>query len=211
MKFSIIIPAHNEEQVISKALESIKQQSFTDYEMIVVCDACTDHTKEIAESYGAKVIEIQGHSSARARNAGLDAAIGDWVLFCDADDWYLHEFVFQQLAQKLEENQNIDLLLFTLIWKGMGYCKVRSPKGTIYPHVANKCWRRSTIGSTRFPDKEHSVGEDGNFLQSMLNKSGLRMLEWDMPLYYYNYLRPGSKSDQLGRSIAHSQKYWSNH
>ena len=51
MKFSVIIPAHNEESVISKALESIKQQSFTDYELIVVCDACTDRTKEIAEKF----------------------------------------------------------------------------------------------------------------------------------------------------------------
>lgn len=210
MLFSIIIPAHNEEAVIHKALQSVQQQSFTDYEIIVVCDACTDGTKQIAEAYGAKVIEIEGHSSARARNAGLDAAQGEWVLFCDADDWYLHEFVLQQLVQKLDENQNIDLLLFTLIWKGMGYCPVRSPKGTIYPHVANKCWRREFIGSTRFPDKEHSVGEDGNFLDSLLKKNP-RMVEWDMPLYYYNYLRPGSKSDQLGRSIEHSQKYWRNH
>ena len=160
MKFSVIIPAHNEQAVISRALSSIEAQSFKDYEVIVVCDACTDNTKEIAELYGAKVIQIDAHSSGAARNAGLDNANGEWILFCDADDWYLHEYVFEMLADKVGR-ENEDGLLFSLIWKNMGYGPIRSPKGTIYPHVSNKCWRRSSIGDTRFPTAKDVVGEDG--------------------------------------------------
>lgn len=209
MKFSVIIPAHNEQAVISRALSSIEAQSFKDYEVIVVCDACTDNTKEIAELYGAKVIQIDAHSSGAARNAGLDNANGEWILFCDADDWYLHEYVFEMLADKVGR-ENEDGLLFSLIWKNMGYGPIRSPKGTIYPHVANKCWRRSSIGDTRFPTAKDVVGEDGVFFDRMMAKN-IKLIEWDMPLYYYNWLRPGSKSVAQGRNPERSKAYWSNH
>ena len=207
MKFSVIIPAHNEERKIPVALQSIENQSFTDYEVIVICDNCTDHTKDIAREFGAKTIEIQGGCSAAARNAGLDIAQGEWILFCDADDWYLHEFVFEQLAGKVGK-ENEDVLLFSLIWRHIGYGPVRSPKGTIYPHVANKCWRRSSIGETRFPLIK--VAEDNGFFETMMSK-GLKMVEWDMPLYYYNYLNPGSKSVSVGRSAEKTKTYWRNH
>lgn len=209
MKFSVIIPAHNEQKCITRALDSIQQQSFKDYECIVVCDDCTDNTKEIAQSYGAKIIEIDAHSSGAARNAGLDAAQGDWILFCDADDWYLHEYVFEMLADKIGR-ENEDALFFSLIWKNMGYGTIRSPKGTIYPHVANKCWRRSSIGATRFPPNRETVAEDSTFFDQMMKKN-LKIVEWDMPLYYYNWLRPGSKSVMLGRNPERSKAYWSNH
>ena len=209
MKFSVIIPAHNEQAVISRALSSIEAQSFKDYEVIVVCDACTDNTKKIAELYGAKVIQIDAHSSGAARNAGLDNANGEWILFCDADDWYLHEYVFEMLADKVGR-ENEDGLLFSLIWKNMGYGPIRSPKGTIYPHVSNKCWRRSSIGDTRFPTAKDVVGEDGVFFDRMMAKN-IKLIEWDMPLYYYNWLRPGSKSVAQGRNPERSKAYWSNH
>lgn len=208
MKFSVIIPAHNEQAVIWRALSSIRTQTFTDYEIIVVCDACNDNTKTIAESYEAKVIEIDAHSSGAARNAGLDAAQGDWVLFCDADDWYLHEYAFEILAERIGRNEE-DVLVFALIWKNIGYGRTRSPKGTIYPHVANKCWRRSSIGETRFPHYMGVVGEDACFWDKMTDK-GIRISEWDMPLYYYNYLRPGSKSEQQGRNATQTRNYWNN-
>ena len=173
MKFSIIVPAHNEQETIAKALSSIRQQMFKDYELIVVCDSCTDNTKVIAESYEAKVFEIDAHSSGAARNAGLDVAQGDWVLFCDADDWYLHEYAFEILAERIGRNEE-DVLVFALIWKNIGYGRTRSPKGTIYPHVANKCWRRSSIGETRFPHYTGVVGEDALFWDRMTNK-GIRI------------------------------------
>lgn len=209
MMFSIIIPAHNSAKYIRKALDSVRDQSFKDYELIVVCDACTDNTKEIAQEYTTKVLEIDKHSSSAARNVGLNKALGDWILFCDADDWYLHEYAFEMLADKVGK-ENEDAVFFSLIWKHIGYGPIRSPKGTIYPHVANKCWKRTAIGETRFPTAKDVVGEDGTFFNSMMSK-GLKIVEWDMPLYYYNWLRPGSKSVAQGRNPQKSKMYWSNH
>lgn len=205
MKFSIIIPAHNEEKTIEAALLSVVQQSFTNYELIVVCDSCTDRTKEIAQKFTNKILDVDYHRSGKSRNAGLDIAQGDWILFLDADDWYLHEFVLQQLSEKLGDE---DVLMFTLIWKGVGYGSVRSSKGTIYPHVANKCWRRSFIGDTRFGEFE--IAEDEEFFKALMSKNP-KIVEWDMPLYYYNYLRQGSKSEKLGRSVDSVKVYWGSH
>ena len=115
MRFSIIIPAHNAEHHIRKCLDSIKQQTFTDYELIVICDSCTDHTEEIAREYGAIIDRVCFGRDGLTRNRGLEKAKGEWVLFLDDDDWWLHEYVLSQINQKLIENPDIDVLAFSFI------------------------------------------------------------------------------------------------
>lgn len=208
MFFSVIIPAHNAEKTIGMTLQSIRNQSFKDYEIIVVCDACDDKTREIAESFGAKTREVNNHTDGLTRNDGMAMAEGSWLLFIDADDWWLHEFVFEQLHEKLMEQKDIDILAFGMIWRYIGYAGPRSAMGTLYPHCTNKCWRKSFIGDTRFPDKK--VANDAGFHEAMMRKNP-RMYEWEMPLYYYDYLAPDSKSVSLGRTAEKTKAYWSTH
>ena len=207
MKFSVIIPAYNSEAYIGRALDSITSQSFTDYELIVVCDSCIDKTEDIAKDAGAKTIRINAHNDGMARNAGLDAAQGDFVLFLDDDDWYLHEFAFELLANRIRD-YDAQVYCFSFIWKGVKYASPFSNNGTLYPAVWNKCWLRSFIGDTRFPNI-YSIS-DYHFHMAMLAKCPV-IDDWDMPLVYYNYLRPGSISDQMGRTIEHTKKYWEEH
>ncbi|MBI5072768.1 glycosyltransferase family 2 protein [Candidatus Woesearchaeota archaeon] len=82
---SIIIPAHNEEKYIGACLQSIKNQKFSDYEIIVVCDSCTDKTKQITQKYTKKVYEIKKKNVSAARNFGARKATGDVLVFLDAD------------------------------------------------------------------------------------------------------------------------------
>lgn len=206
MKFSVIIPAYNAEEHIKAALESIKAQTFTDYELIVVCDSCEDNTELIALEYADKVIRITEHNDGMARNAGLDAAVGDWILFLDDDDWFLHEYVFQQLADRTEENMG-EIICFSFVWKHIGYAAPKSNHGTLYPAVWNKCWRRDTIGETRFPNI-WSVSDA--YFHGMVMAKGPALDVWDMPMVYYNYLRPGSISE-LTRTIEGTMEYWKNH
>ncbi len=208
MRFSIVIPAYNSSQYITKALESIKQQDFMDYELIVVCDSCTDNTKEIAESYGARVFEVQFHRDGPTRNLGITVAEGDYILFMDDDDWFLHEFVLTQLDRKLKQENEPDLLCFSFIWKGVIYAEPLSNMGQLYPSVWNKCWKRSYIGNTRFTNV-YSIS-DFYFHKEMMNKPHSQVI-WDMPMYYYNYLRKGSISDEMGRTYAGTRKYWEKH
>ena len=204
MRFSIIIPAHNEENTIRKALESIKNQSYTKYELIVVCDNCTDKTKEIALEYTDKVIEGNFGNDGMARNAGLDVATGKWILFMDADDWYLHEFVLKQLSDIVEKSHD-DVILYAIIWKHLGYVLPISPNGQYFTHVTNKVWRRDFIKDIRFPDKK--VANDAGFHDRVFNKNP-RLMFTPMPIYYYNYLREGSKSESLGRNVEQTKRYW---
>ena len=188
--FSVIVPEHNSAEFMEKGLRSIKDQTFTDYELIVICDACTDNTAEIARKYTDKVIEINAQRCGLARNAGLDMARGEWVLFMDDDDWFLHEYVFQMLADAVQWIDQ-DILAFSFIFKGKGYAK--NAPGHLWPAIWNKAWRRSFIGDTRFPDWKHS--DDAGFAQATHGRA--RIAYWDMPMYYYNYMREGSLSHRI--------------
>lgn len=203
MKFSIIIPAHNAEDHISNALESITEQTFTDYELIVICDACTDNTAQMARDAGAVVVEVNYHNDGLSRSHGLDIATGEWILFMDDDDWWLHEFVLEQINAQLSDD--IDILAFSFIWRGVKYATPQSNAGAFYPSVWNKCWRRSFIGATRFPCV-YSIS-DSYFHMDMFEKDP-RIKVYDMPMYYYNYLRPGSISEQMGRTAKGTLAYW---
>ena len=205
MRFSMIIPAFNAEDHIIKGLESIKSQTFKDYELIVVCDRCKDRTKEIAESYGAKTLDVDYGRDGLTRNAGLDIAQGEYVLFMDDDDWLLHEFVFEEIHRKLKQANDPDLLCFSFIWKGVMYANPIARNGDLYPSVWNKAWKRSWIGDTRFIDV-YSIS-DYYFHNAMMNKPHRRII-WDSPCVYYNYLRPGSISDEMGRSVEGTKRAW---
>ncbi len=81
---SIIIPACNEEKYIEKTLASIKNSKFTDYELIVAANGCTDNTSKIANKY-ARVFELREKGISLARNTGARAAKGEVLVFLDAD------------------------------------------------------------------------------------------------------------------------------
>ena len=85
---SFVVPAHNEAQLLARTLESIHAAAGAlgqPYELIVVDDASSDGTAEIARANGARVIQAQFRQIARARNAGARAACGDTIIFVDAD------------------------------------------------------------------------------------------------------------------------------
>lgn len=86
-RLSIIIPAFNAESYLQRCLDSIFSQEFTDYEVIVIDDGSTDGTAALLEGYPqVKVIHQENQGMATARNRGLDAAQGDYILFVDSDD-----------------------------------------------------------------------------------------------------------------------------
>ena len=190
--FSVIVPEHNSAEFMRPGLDSIKNQDFKDYELIVVCDSCTDNTAEIAREYTDIVIEVNYGRAGLTRNAGLDIARGEWILFMDDDDWFLHEYAFGMLAQALNElPSEVDVLAFSFIWKHRGYAVNLPDK--MWIAIWNKVWRRSFIGDTRFPDWKHS--DDVGWANELHPKA--HVIYWDMPFYYYNFLRTGSISQKL--------------
>jgi glycosyltransferase involved in cell wall biosynthesis len=92
MDVSVVIPAHNEEKYIERAIRSIHAQTVVPCELIVVDNCCTDRTPHIAQTLGARVVVEKKKGIVHARNAGFDAAKGDVIARIDADtqaapDW----------------------------------------------------------------------------------------------------------------------------
>ncbi len=102
---SVIIPAYNRSSSISRAIQSILEQTVSASEIIVVDDASTDDTVGIVEQHfpQCKVIRFQYNQGAQAaRTAGIRAATGDWVAFLDSDDWWLPQKLEWQLEKAAE-------------------------------------------------------------------------------------------------------------
>ena len=116
-KISIIIPAYNVEKYIHKCLDSILEQTFNDYEIIIVNDVSTDNTKNIIEEYrklNSKIIYIElkkNSGSALARQQGLDIARGKYVTFIDADDWLSNRYALETIEDNMSK-YNVDCLIF---------------------------------------------------------------------------------------------------
>ena len=205
MKLSVIIPAYNASQYIGRCLDSIYNQTFKDFECIVVADSCTDDTAEIARSYGARVFEVNVRNDGPARNVGLDNCTGDWVLFIDSDDYWLHEYVFEQLAERINKSK-VEVICFGMVWRHVGVIGAVSGRNReLFPHCTNKCWRRSFIGNTRFPNIKPD--SDAGFHRLMMQKNP-KFDIWYMPMYYYDFLRDGSFSSELSRTAEGAKRYW---
>lgn len=91
MLFSVVIPAFNRSDLLAATLRSVLAQSFDDYEVIVVDDASTDNTLEVARSFGPRVTALSQPNAGPgvARNLGLAHARGEYIAFLDSDDlWF---------------------------------------------------------------------------------------------------------------------------
>lgn len=197
MKYSIIIPAHNSAGFISKCLESVRMQTVTDYELIVVCDRCEDNTEDIVRPYADEILTTDFGNDGPPRQAGVDIAQGDWILFLDDDDYWMHEYVLDLIDKSLADD--IDLLCFGFIFRGMGYARpIRKHQGRniFWPSVWNKCYRREFILDTPLRSVEVRGNEapDIDWTTRLLKKE-FSYAVLDQPLYYYNYMRPGSQTD----------------
>lgn len=110
LKLSIIVPFYNAEEYIKTCLNSILNQTFENFELIIINDCSTDNTLEILNTYIEKDTRIKliNHQHnlgvAGARNSGLKIANGDYVTFVDQDDW-LNLNMYQDLMEKALANK----------------------------------------------------------------------------------------------------------
>ncbi|HYW43259.1 MAG TPA: glycosyltransferase family 2 protein [Bryobacteraceae bacterium] len=90
--FSIVIPVYNREREVARALASCFRQSFQNFEVLVIDDASADRTRDVVERVGGRRATLLRHERnlgvCAARNTGVRAARGEWILFLDSDDEY---------------------------------------------------------------------------------------------------------------------------
>lgn len=98
MKISIIIPVYNVEKYLPTCIESILNQSYKDFEIILINDGSTDKSGMICDKYAhidsrIKVFHKKNEGVSTARNLGLDHAIGEYICFIDSDDWLPSDYL----------------------------------------------------------------------------------------------------------------------
>ncbi len=113
--FSIIIPIYNKEDYIDKCIDSIINQTFSNFEVVIINDGSTDNSSnklnDITDSR-FKVISISNGGVSNARNIGISESTGQYIIFIDADDYIATEYL-STIHQALQQYQ-VDLLIFGL-------------------------------------------------------------------------------------------------
>ena len=115
MKLSIIIPIFNVEDYLRKCIDSVLEQDYEDYEVILVDDGSPDRCPVICDSYAAEydnihVIHRENGGLSAARNSGIEMASGEYIMFVDSDD-YIEPNVLGELLAQIEQEQ-LDVLRF---------------------------------------------------------------------------------------------------
>lgn len=116
-KVSVIIPAYNVEKYIDACIKSILSQRFSNLEVIIIDDGSTDGTANIVRRYvkeckfKVSLYEQVNLGPSKARNLGLDVALGEYILYVDSDD-YINENTIERLLQIIEQRE-YDSLLFS--------------------------------------------------------------------------------------------------
>jgi glycosyltransferase involved in cell wall biosynthesis len=110
-KISVIIPTYNREQLISRAINSVLAQTYKDYEIIVIDDGSTDHTKEALEPFEGKIKYFYQDNSgiSGARNRGIEEARGNYIAFLDSDDAWMPEKLATQ-AEILDRDPSVGIV-----------------------------------------------------------------------------------------------------
>ncbi|MEO8455700.1 MAG: glycosyltransferase, partial [Sphingomicrobium sp.] len=115
---SVILPVHNRADVLGRAMQSVLDQSFRDFELIVIDDGSTDASVAVAKSFGdsrMKIIELgQNRGGNAARNAGVRAAQAPLIAFLDSDDTYLPEKL-ATVAAEFARRADLDLLVDSFV------------------------------------------------------------------------------------------------
>ena len=118
MKFSVLIPVYNTEKYLEECLQSVLNQTYQDFEIVIVDDGSTDKSALICDRYQEqypdkiKVIHKENQGLISARRVGIANAIGDYCVFVDSDD-YIEKDLLSELNRVLSQDKAIDVLLYS--------------------------------------------------------------------------------------------------
>jgi len=216
---SIIVPVYNVENYLAQCVDSIINQPYNDFELILVDDGSTDKCGEICDSYAEsdkriKVIHKENGGLSSARNVGLDIAKGKYLSFIDSDD-FISEDYYQQNIQFMLSNSKIDILVsqfcrFDNNNNSVVFNKKRllQKKADIVSYMMSteyigsawiNIYKKNIFLNVRYP--EGKIFEDGYILTEIVDKANCVYIS-DIGIYYYRMRKDsimGSKK---------SQKYW---
>lgn len=213
MKFSIIIPFYNVEQYINECIRSAAEQDYSkdEFEIICVDDCSPDNSRDIVQRLMNEYPNIRlichniNKCQGGARNTGIDAAKGEWILFLDSDDKYMHPQVlnnFDKLIQKYPQikfiksknynyipcNDNCDPISSDIECKNLNIISSIKYLNSDYSTylIWNGCWNKKFLDENNIRFREHVAYEDTDFgIKAGLYSAQIGCIEY--PFYGYRY------------------------
>ncbi len=207
MKFSVVVPIYNVEAYLDDCLRSLHAQDYSDYEIICVNDGSTDSSRKMLSEWESRlpqmrVINRTNGGLSAARNTGLQAATGNYVVFVDSDDW-VESSMLSRLA---EETRDEDMLCYACRESDSGTTDTLLPERTdgwsyynrhalehrevAFVCVWQRCYRREFLIDNSLYFREGILHEDNEFTpRACLYAKSIKVI----PDVLYNYrVRPGS-------------------
>ena len=184
-KISVIVPVYNAEKYLHRCIDSILAQTFTDFELLLIDDGSKDKSGEICDEYAKKdkrirVFHKENKGVSSARNVGLDNAKGEFITFCDSDDWVLDDWIYSFVDTM---SAGVDMVVSNFIYIKKDSNK-RSPSFN-YSDVKNmlsyldnqyilgflwcKCFKKEIINHYKISfNTKYKICEDLEFILSYL-------------------------------------------
>lgn len=209
-KFSIIIPAYNCEKYICRTIESVLNQQYENYEILIIDDGSTDNTYNLCKKYTQDNSKIKCFSKknegvSSARNDGIKYATGDYILFLDADDYFLDNAL--NVLNKTIEKNRCELVKFRYIIEQKRYynrIEIKTKLNQIiykkdyakeiYPNIFSSdfsnvwscAFKKENIKELSFA-KDIKFGEDNLFMiKSLLKSKSIYYVDEELYIYYLN-------------------------
>ncbi len=210
---SIIMPAYNAASTLSESIASICAQQYQHWELLVLDDCSTDETRKLAREWTAKDSRIQLIASnanrgvVRMRNIGIRLAKGNWIAYCDADDWWIPEKLALQLELAEARGAN-------LVYSAVYYARFKKTlrtkeiqlladvdyKGMMLTNaipMSSAMYLREVHGRHYFmPVSERLIHEDYAYWLQLFKKGKVISAYVDRPTTYIRLLA-GSRSSNL--------------
>ena len=220
-KISVIVPVSNVEAYLERCVESILQQTYAHFELILINDGSTDSSGQICDHLASqyeniKVYHIENAGVSNARNMGIQLATGSWVTFIDSDDFVTQDYL-ATLASAVE-GLNVGFVIAPLhhikngivtdlpshsgkteLWSTEETMKelLMTTRTSFFP-VA-KLFKRDLLADEKFNTNYH-LAEDALFLTELLLKTRCSCVFIDKPVYFYDH-REGSATTSVNRHV----------
>lgn len=218
---SIIVPCYKQAHFLQESLQSVIEQTYQDWECIIVNDGSPDHTDEEARAWFKKdtrfhYIEQENGGLSSARNAGIKESEGTFILPLDADD-ILHKHFLERLVSELEENKELAIITpYSKFFEGSKDNVVNElkPNGDSYPYllyvnqlVATSLYRKQCWEEVGGYDETMKKGfEDWEFWLA-ITKRGWKYKVVEESLFYYRKAKNSMLVTTISQDAEHVKEY----
>lgn len=228
-KVSIIMPCYNSEKHIEKAIQSVLDQTYRNFELLIIDDNSTDRTQEIIKEFAKNDFRIiyykkdEKHKGiSESMNIGIQMSRGKYITRMDSDDIIIPEKILRQV-QFLDENEEYGICSVNIammdnlgnIYNENVYPEQKVPSEWTFlwtnPIPNAPCmYRASIIKDNNITFSDLKTAEDYDFLEKLITKTKVYMI--NLPLYYYRYNEKSTynknRKETFKNSLKISEKYY---